>query len=81
MAGGIALSQIGKNSAAHSVVGIIAILLGAFMALIGYVRFKAADKAIRQGKLPPTGSEPFIQVGAIAVIALALVVTRLTGIW
>jgi putative membrane protein len=81
MAGGIALSQIGKNSAAHTVVGIVAILLGAFMAFIGYFRFKAADKAIRAGKLPPTGSEPFIQVGGIAVIALALVITRLFGVW
>lgn len=81
MAGGIALTQIGHSSTTKSVIGITAILLSAFMAFIGYVRFKDADKAIRAGKLPPTGSEPFIQVGGIAVIAIALVVTRLAGIW
>ncbi len=81
MAGGIALTQLGHDSAAKNVVGIIAILLSAFMALVGYMRFKGADKAIRAGQLPPTGSEPFIQVGGIAVIALALVFTRLFGIW
>lgn len=81
MAGGIALTQLGHNSTAHSVIGIIAILLGSLMAFIGYIRFKSADKAIRAGKLPPTGSEPFIQVGGITVIALALVITRLFGVW
>jgi putative membrane protein len=81
MAGGIALTQLGHNSTAHSLLGVTAILLGGFMAFIGYIRFKGADKAIRAGKLPPTGSEPFIQVGGIAVIALALVITRLFGIW
>jgi putative membrane protein len=81
MAGGVALTQLGNNSKAHSVIGVTAILLGGFMATVGYIRFKAADKAIRLGKLPPTGSEPFIQVGGIAIIALALVVTRILGIW
>jgi putative membrane protein len=81
MAGGIALTQLGDDSTTHNVIGIIAILIGGFMALIGYIRFKGADKAIRDGKLPPTGTEPFIQVGGIAVLALALVVTRLFGVW
>ncbi len=75
------MAQIGRDSAAHNVIGIIAIMLGGFMAAVGYIRFKAAGKAIRAGKLPPTGSEPFIQVGGIAVIALALVVSRILGVW
>ncbi len=81
MAGGIALTQFGGNSKAHTVIGITAITLGAFMAAVGYIRFKAADKAIRRGELPATGSEPFIQVGGITAIALVLVVTRLFGVW
>lgn len=81
MAGGVALGQIGHNSKAHSVLGVAAIALGAFMALVGYTRFKAADKAIRRGELPPTGSEPFIQVGGITVIALVLVVSHIFGVW
>lgn len=81
MAGGVALSHFNKGSSTYIVVSILAILLGVFMALIGYMRFKGADKAIRRGELPATGSEPLIQVGGIAVIAAVLVVTRLTGIW
>jgi putative membrane protein len=81
IAGGVALTQLGNNSRAHSVIGVTAIVLGGFMATVGYIRFKGADRAIRAGKLPPTGSEPFIQVGGITVIALALVITRFLGIW
>lgn len=81
MAGGVALSQFNKGSSAHTVVSILAILLGVFMAFVGYIRFKGADKAIRRGELPVTGSEPFIQVAGIALIAAALIVTRLLGIW
>ncbi|HEX5744433.1 MAG TPA: DUF202 domain-containing protein [Candidatus Saccharimonadales bacterium] len=81
MAGGVALSQFNKGSSAHALVSILAILLGAFMALIGYMRFKGADKAIRRGELPTAGNEPLIQVGGITVIAGVLVVARLTGIW
>jgi putative membrane protein len=81
LAGGIALTQFGGSSKAHTITGVTAIVLGAFMACVGYIRFKAADRAIRRGELPRTGSEPFIQVGGIMTIALALVVTRLFGVW
>lgn len=81
MAGGVALTQLGNNSKAHSVIGVTAIVLGSFMATVGYIRFKEADEAIRAGKLPSTGSEPFIQVGGIAVIGLALIITRFFGVW
>lgn len=81
MAGGIALTQLGHGSTARSVIGITAITLSGFMSVVGYARFKAADKAIRRGELPATGTEPVIQVGGIATIAMALVVTRLFGIW
>jgi inner membrane protein YidH len=81
MAGGVALTQLGDNSRARSIIGITAIVLGGFMASVGYLRFKAADKAIRQGELPPAGSEPFLQVGGIILIALALVLTHLFGVW
>lgn len=81
LAGGVALTQLGDNSTSRTVIGISAILLGGFMASVGYIRFKAADKAIRRGELPPTGTEPFIQVGGIVVIAGGLVLTHLIGIW
>lgn len=81
MVGGIALAQLGHSSNAQNVVGMAVIVLGGFMALVGYLRFRAADKAIRQGKLPMTGREPLIQASGIVFVALALVVTHLLGIW
>jgi putative membrane protein len=81
LVGGIALAQLGHNSTEKNVVGMAVIVLGGFMALVGYLRFRAADKAIREGRLPVTGREPLIQAGGIAIVALALVVTHLLGIW
>lgn len=54
IAGGVALTQFGGDSSAKTATGIVAILLGGFMASIGYIRFRNADKAIRRGELPPT---------------------------
>jgi putative membrane protein len=79
--GGIALAQIGHKSAEQNVVGMVVIGLGGLMALVGYLRYRAADRAIRRGELPLTGHEPLIQTGGIVFVALALVVTHLLGIW
>lgn len=82
LAGGIALIQLsGEDKATQNVIGMAVVLLGAFMACIGYVRFHAADKAIRRGELPKLNHGPFIQTGGIIVVALALVSTHLAGIW
>lgn len=81
LAGGIAITQLGEDTAAKTVVGVTAIFLGGFMSAVGYLRFRAADRAIRQGELPPTGNQPFIQAGGIVVIALVLVITHLLGVW
>lgn len=81
LVGGIALAQLGHNSTEKNVVGMAVIVLGGFMALVGYLRFHAADQAIREGRLPVTGREPLIQASSIAVVALALVITHLLGVW
>ncbi len=79
--GGVAVTQLGNHSRAQSVIGMLVILLGGFMAFIGYLRFHAADQAIRRGKLPESGHEPLIQTGAIILVVIALVVTHLLDIW
>lgn len=81
MVGGIALTQLGDDSSAQATAGLIVVLLGSFMAVVGYLRFHAADEAIRQGKLPVTGREPLVQAAGIILVALALVVTHLLGVW
>ena len=79
--GGIALTQLGHDSTAQGVVGMIVIVLGGFMALVGYLRFHAADRAIRRGDLPEVGHEPLVQTAGIGLVAMALVVTHLLGVW
>ncbi len=81
LAGGIALVQLGHDSAAQNAVGMVVIVLGGFMATVGYLRFTAADRAIRRGDLPSVGREPLIQASGILIVAVVLVVTRLLGIW
>ncbi len=79
--GGIALTQLGHDSTAQSVVGMIVIILGGFMALVGYLRFHSADRAIRRGDLPEVGREPLVQTAGIFLVVIALVATHLLGIW
>ncbi len=74
-AGGVALSAVHKY---HGYLGGVVLLLGALVALIGYHRFKAADKAIRAHKLPPSGTGPTIQVVMVVGIAAGLCIAQLT---
>ncbi len=74
-AGGVALAAVHKQ---HSFLGVIILLLGAVVALIGYHRFRAADKAIRRHKLPPQGVGPALQVFGVVGIALVLAVAQYT---
>lgn len=74
-AGGLALVQIHPH---HVYVGIIILLLGAMVAIIGYSRYRAADRAIRRNQLPPTGHGPAIEVILVVAVALALTVAELT---
>lgn len=71
MAGGLALTQFGETSSQGSF-GILAILFGAVMASIGYIRFRAADKSIRQGLLPDAGHGPGLQVLGVIIFALVI---------
>jgi putative membrane protein len=74
-AGGVALAALHK----HQVfLGVAVLLMGALVALIGYHRFLAADRAIRGGTMPPSGSGPAVQVLGIVAIAIILAVAQIT---
>jgi putative membrane protein len=70
IAGGLALTQFGGMSTTRTLFGAGAVLFGAGMAALGYVRFKAADSAIRTGQLPDIGRGPLLQVTGVVFIAL-----------
>lgn len=79
VAGGLALTQLGREPI-QVVFGIIAIGLSAMMAVLGYIRFRAADRAIRAAKLPSAGYGPRIQVASIVAFALVIAAIETTRI-
>lgn len=75
IAAGLALNQLGGNGSAEF--GVIIILFGAGTALTGYLRYQAADTAIRSHRLPAHGKGPILQVITVVGLALILVVIEL----
>lgn len=74
MAGGLAFSQFGNHSQVQSRIGVVATLFGAIVTILGYIRYRAADKAIRAGELPNTGNGPLLQVVGVICFALIIVI-------
>src|SRR5689334_17202973 len=68
-AGGLVLIQVHSE---HKWLGSIVVALGAMVALMGYTRYRAADRAIRAGRLPRVGIGPLVEVGLVVGLALLL---------
>ncbi len=75
IAGGVALAFI-SNDSTGAVAGIGAIAFGGLLALIGYVRYRVADAAIRAGKLPATGFGGMLVVAGVVIFAVVLVIVK-----
>lgn len=76
-AGGIALAYfVSEESLLGFVSGLTAIIFGAVLAVVGYRRYRAADKAIRAGELPHLDKGPAIEVGVIVLIAVILAIAQ-----
>jgi putative membrane protein len=76
IAGGIAISFVATNTAFGTFTGLGAIIFGGLLALMGYSRYRIADKAIRCGELPGTGPGGMIVVAGVVFFAGTLVVIR-----
>ena len=75
-AGGIALAHFVSDSTLGFATGLTAVMLGAVMAVVGYRRFRAADKAIRAGRLPHLDRGPAFEVALIVLIAVVLALAQ-----
>ena len=75
-AGGVALAHFVADSVLGFATGISAIIAGAVIAVIGYRRYKAADKAIRRGRLPRADKGPAFEVILIVMIAVVLALAQ-----
>lgn len=80
LAGGIVLLHIGGSPGVQASFGVTAMVLGAIMAAVGYVRYRAADRAIRAARLPAPGYGPVVQVVGVVVFALAVAALGVSGV-
>lgn len=76
-AGGFALAHFAGDTTSGKWTGIIAIVCGGIIAVIGYNRFKAADTAIRNHKLPANGKGPALEVIVVVLIAFLLATVQI----
>jgi len=75
LAGGVALVHFAEDRTVLSVVGVGLLLLGTICCVTGYVRYRAAGRAIRAGQLPAAGLGPAVLTAGI--VALAVILTAI----
>ena len=74
LAGGVALAQFAGERRALAVIGIVLMMLGSVAGVVGYLRYRAAERAIRAGRLPAPGHGPALTTAGIVALAAALIV-------
>lgn len=79
-AGGIVLAHFSTNVIVQRVFSILIVALGGWVAYTGYSRYREADAAIRNARLPSIGNAPLIQAASVILLALILIIGILIGI-
>ncbi len=78
VAGGVAVEQLGADTRGRTVLGFALVTAGFGASVAGGLRYRAADRALRAGRLPVIGVAPYALVLLVAVVAaLALAVVLL----
>jgi putative membrane protein len=75
-AGGLAVLQFATQLDGRVGIAVALLLIGATCAAVGFVRHRAADRAIRRGALPDTGRG----IEFVTVVTLALGVILAIGV-
>lgn len=76
IAGGVAVSYVSTHSMLGMITGIGTIVFGGLLCLVGYSRYRSADKAIRKGELPSTNKGEMLVVVGVITFAAALIAMR-----
>jgi inner membrane protein YidH len=79
-AGGLVLAHFSSNLLIQKAFSFLIVAFGGSMALFGYARFRAADRAIRTQQLPSIGRAPAIQAAGVTAIAVALLIGIVFGL-
>jgi len=76
--GGVIVFQLADRLGARELLGVALIALGAACHLIGWQRYRAADRAIRADRLPARGLAPDLLVLVLVVASVAVVAALLS---
>jgi putative membrane protein len=76
LAGGLALTQFSNGS--QHLLSIYLLALGAITGIIGYLRYRSADQAIRSDQLPRPGFGPIVVVVSITAVALVVLLNYIS---
>lgn len=79
IAGGVAIAFLAADVQFGVIVGLAAILAGGFIALVGYWKYRSADRAVRRGRLPKPGNGELAVVIGVSLFAAVLVVVRMVS--
>jgi putative membrane protein len=79
MAAGVAARQFGEGVEKHRLVAEALVLLGTTAVVGGGKRYRAADRALREGRLPTTGGFPIALVLAVALVGVGLLLATAFG--
>jgi putative membrane protein len=75
LAGGVALAQFAGDRSGLVAIGIGLMVLGGVAAVVGYLRYRAAGRAILAGRLPASGRGPaMLAIGVVTVAAVLIAV-------
>jgi len=75
---GVGLLQFGKADG-RLLPAAALLLLGTASAALGLLRYRRADRDLREGRLPPGSRGPSLVAGAVALLSAALLVAAVLG--
>jgi putative membrane protein len=78
-AGGVGVLHFADAIVLNEMIGLGLLLIGACAGLTGYSRYRTADRAIRQGVLPPSSVAPEAIVLAVVLLAVLLIAVAVSG--
>jgi putative membrane protein len=79
IASGVGLHQLADDVHGRTWMSAALVAAGIAAGAAGGARFRSADRALRRHELPAVGRAPYLLVGAVVVVGLALLVVILAG--
>jgi putative membrane protein len=72
--GGVVVFQLASNLGAREMLGLALVVVGAVCHVVGWWRYRSADRAIRENRLPTRGLAPDLVVLVLVVTSVAVTV-------